>query len=137
MKISTPKIFQKRIVVKEPHLDEMHHVNNVQYLQWIQDVAKDHWQEVSKEEWNSIYAWVALNHFIEYKKPAFLNDELLIQTHVHEFSGPKSNRLVRISNEKTGELIVQSSTWWCMISRETNKPARVFQEILERFNNNS
>lgn len=117
----------------EKHLDEMNHVNNVQYLQWIQDIAKSHWSQKANPIWLEKYAWVALNHFIEYKKPAFLNDELLIQTHVHSFEGVKSNRLVRISNKSTGELIVQSSTWWCMLDRETGKPARVLKEMVEAF----
>lgn len=131
--MSNPQIFEQNISVTRAHLDELNHVNNVQYLQWIQDVAKEHWLEAAQAEWLEKYAWVALNHFIEYKKPAFLGDELLVQTHVHEFTGAKSKRLVRITNKKTGDLVVQSSTWWCMIDRETNKPMRLPAEMLKSF----
>lgn len=131
--MSKPKVYRQNTVVNKGHLDELNHVNNVQYLQWIQDVAKAHWLEAARPEWLEKYAWVALNHFIEYKKPAFLEDELLIQTHVHEFTGAKSHRFVRITNVKSGDLIVQSSTWWCMIDKETNKPARLPTEMLDSF----
>lgn len=129
----TPKVFEQKTIVIDDHLDEMNHVNNVQYLQWIQDVAKAHWLEAAKPSWIEQYAWVTLNHFIEYKKPAFLGDELLIQTHVQEFTGAKSNRLVRFTNQKTNELIVQASTWWCMIDRKTNRPVRLPAEMLKSF----
>ena len=128
-----PQVFQQKLTVTASHLDEMNHVNNVQYLQWIQDVAKGHWEQAAAPIWLERYAWVVLNHFIEYKKPACLGNQLLIQTHVDSFTGPKSNRLVRITNEETQELIVQSSTWWCMIDRKTNRPVRVTQEMLTSF----
>ncbi len=119
--------------VTEDHLDEMNHVNNVQYLQWIQDVAKGHWEQEAKSEWLEQYAWVALSHHIEYKKAAFRGDQLKAMTHVHEFSGPKSHRLVRIINSDTNDLLVQSSSWWCMIDRKSNKPIRVPEEMANKF----
>ncbi len=131
--MDNPNIYQESITVTEDHLDELKHVNNVQYLQWIQDVAKHHWDLKGDPVWLEKYAWVALNHFIEYKKPAFLGDKLLLQTHVHSFEGVKSNRLVRITNEASGTLIVQSSTNWCMIDRATNKPSRVLKEMVDAF----
>lgn len=131
--MNDPEVFEQEITVEQAHLDKLNHVNNVQFLQWIQDVAEGHWLQAAKPVWLEKYAWVALNHFIEYKKPAFLGDKLLIQTHVNEFTGPKSNRFVRITNPKTGDLIVQSSTWWCMIDRASSRPVRLPEEILESF----
>lgn len=127
------KFFTFDIQVRPEHLDEMQHVNNVQYLHWIQDVAKLHWEREAKSEWLEKYAWVALSHHIEYKKPAFENDDLLAMTHVHEFSGPKSHRLVRIKNVKTEDLLVQSSSWWCMIDRSSGRPVRVPNEMIHLF----
>ncbi len=124
-----PKVFQMEFSVQSSDLDEMNHVNNVNYLQWIQDVAKGHWEQEAKQEWLDQYAWVALSHHIEYKKPSFLGDKLKAMTHVHEFSGPKSHRLVRIVNADTEQLIVQSSSWWCMVDKESGRPIRVPDEM--------
>ena len=33
--------YEKRIRVSENDLDELKHVNNVRYVQWIQDISKD------------------------------------------------------------------------------------------------
>lgn len=131
--MSEAKIFELELTVEQSHLDEMNHVNNVQYLQWVQDVAKAHWEDYAKPSWLKAYAWVALNHFIEYKKPAFLGDELILKTHVHEFSGVKSVRLVRIFSKETNELLAQSKTEWCMIKKENLRPTRVPEEITKSF----
>lgn len=62
--MENPDVYQEHILVTKNHLDELNHVNNVQYLQWIQDVAQRHWESKATELWLQKYAWVALNHFI-------------------------------------------------------------------------
>ena len=128
-----PQIYEIQLKVTEGDLDAMQHVNNVRYLQWVQDVAEAHWKKVAQPEWLENYAWVVLNHFIEYKKPALLGDEVKITTHVHENTGPKSNRLVRIHNAKTEQLLVQASTWWCLLDAKTGRPLRVTDELVRAF----
>ena len=34
--------FEQTLTVTSDHLDELKHVNNVQYLQWVQDIAGAH-----------------------------------------------------------------------------------------------
>ncbi len=128
-----PIVFEMEIMVQPEHLDEMNHVNNVQYLHWVQDVAKAHWEHAANTKWLTDFAWVALSHHIEYKKPAFLGDTLVVRTHVHDFGGVKSHRLVRIVNKATEALVVQASTQWCLIKRDTFKPTRVPNEMIAPF----
>ncbi len=128
-----PPIYEMSLMVQEDDLDAMNHVNNVRYLQWVQDAAEAHWQNVGNPEMLEKYAWVVINHFIEYKKPAVLGDEILIKTHVHENTGPKSNRLVRIYRAKDEVLLAQASTWWCLLDAKTSRPIRVTQELIDTF----
>ncbi len=123
------KTFEMDIDVVQAHLDENDHVNNVQYLQWIQDVAKAHWENEADPNWLNDFYWVALSHFIEYKKPAVLNDSLIIKTHIESFKGVKSERFVRIYNKTSGDLLCQCVTIWCMLDRTTNRPTRVTKEM--------
>ncbi|WP_339697718.1 thioesterase family protein [uncultured Roseivirga sp.] len=128
-----PAIFESTFKVTSDDLDAMQHVNNVRYLQWVQDISEAHWTQAAKPLWLEQYKWVAINHFIEYKKPAFLGDQIQIKTHVHEHTGVKSNRLVRVFNATTGDLLMQSSSWWCMIDANTLKPTRIPKEVTEAF----
>ncbi|KOF04417.1 hypothetical protein OB69_01035 [Roseivirga seohaensis subsp. aquiponti] len=128
-----PAIFESTFEVTAADLDAMQHVNNVRYLQWVQDVSEAAWTQTAKPEWLEQYKWVAINHFIEYKKPAFLGDQIQIKTHVNEHTGVKSNRLVRVFNATTGDLLMQSSSWWCMIDANNLKPTRIPKEVTEAF----
>lgn len=137
MSEKNPQVFEMTLTVTEADLDAMNHVNNVRYLQWVQDVAEAHWRKVAKPQWLENYAWVVINHFIEYKKPALLGNKILVQTHVHENTGPKSQRLVRVFNAETKELLCQASTWWCLLNGETKRPIRVPEEIIAAFSSSA
>jgi len=121
------------IKVTQEHIDEMDHVNNVVYLQWIQDVAISHWVTMATKEWQEKYLWVALRHEIDYKKPAFLGDELIAETYVASMSGVKSERCTKIYNAVSGEVMVESVTFWCQLDAKTKRPKRVEQEMIDLY----
>ena len=41
--------FTQEIIVLKKHLDDLNHVNNVQYLYWAQEIAKSHWAFLIKD----------------------------------------------------------------------------------------
>lgn len=119
------------IVVGASHLDELNHVNNVVYLQWIQDVAKAHWFSKTNDVINSSYFWVVRSHHIEYKKQAFAEDRLRVKTFVSNYKGPFSERIVQFYRDE--ELIVEAKSNWCLIGTAEQKPKRVPAEIQDLF----
>lgn len=125
------EIFEHQIIVKEQHLDDLNHVNNVVYLQWVQDVAAAHWNLKATPEMKENYVWVVLNHFLEYKRPALLGETLIAQTYVQNYDGAKSERHVRILRGET--LLVQAKTTWCLLDNTTQKPKRVPPEFASIF----
>lgn len=127
------KKFRETIFVRKDHLDDNDHVNNVQYLQWVQEIAKAHWEFEAKDEWLNKYVWVALSHHIEYKKPAYIDQELIVETFINSFDGVKSNRKVEIKNAGDQELICQCLTVWVMLDKHTNRPTRCPREMIDAF----
>lgn len=109
-------------------IDHLNHVNNVVYLQWVQEIAKKHWSILSNKELDAKYSWVVIRHEIDYKKQALLHDKLLIKTSIGETSGLTSIRYVEIFKEDL--LIAKAKTTWVLISNKTFKPTRITQEIL-------
>ena len=89
------KKYTQEVTVTESHLDQLQHVNNVQYLQWVQDIAGAHWQSLVKGSKETFGLWVVRSHHIEYKRQAKLGDVLLIETHVALTEGFLSERKVR------------------------------------------
>jgi acyl-CoA thioester hydrolase len=129
----TPEIFEKSITVKASDLDELKHVNNVQYVQWIQDIAKEHWEKRASEEILNTYFWVVIRHEIDYKQQAFLDDELIIQTFVGEHTHVTSQRLVNIINKETNKVLVKAKSTWCLMDYKNKKPVKISQEMVRVF----
>lgn len=123
--------FTKQISVTEEHLDELNHVNNVVYLQWVQDVAKEHWLHRVDSNINQQFFWVVRSHHLDYKKQVFEGDILDIVTYVVNYKGPFSERAVDFL--KGNELVVSARSNWCLLDAQTQKPVRVPDIIKELF----
>ncbi|MCK0179987.1 acyl-CoA thioesterase [Flavobacteriaceae bacterium S0862] len=125
------QVYEQRIKITKDDLDELNHVNNVRYVQWIQDIAKAHWKKNVTQDIKDSFFWVVVSHFIEYKSPAFLNDQILIKTYVTKPKGVTSTRIVEMYKDNT--LLVKAETVWCLLSTSTNRPTRITEEIADLF----
>ena len=128
------KVLEKKILVSKNDLDDLNHVNNVVYIQWIQKIAKEHWEKLASNEILDNYYWVLLEHQIKYLYPALLDDKIRIKTYIDSTEEIKSSRIVEIYNNDTNRLLVNSRTIWCLINFKTNKPVRIPDEIRQVFN---
>ena len=127
------QIFEKTLTVSNNDLDGLNHVNNVRYVQWVQDVAEEHWNLKASADILDAYFWVMLSHHIQYKGQAFLNDILVLKTFVTKSEGVTSTRMVEIYNKNFGKLLTTSETKWCFMTKNNNRPARIPQNIIELF----
>ncbi|MBL7844651.1 MAG: acyl-CoA thioesterase [Cyclobacteriaceae bacterium] len=127
------KTFEQAITVQQHDIDGLNHVNNVVYLQWVQDVATAHWQSLASMEIQKKYSWVVLKHEIEYFSPALLNDVLTVKTWVEKSEGVRSERHVEFYNYKTNKLLVRAKTNWCLLDASTMRPRRIEEDILQLF----
>lgn len=125
--------FEQTLTVTKEHLDELQHVNNVQYLQWVQEIAGAHWQELIKDNPTEFGLWVVRSHHIEYKHQAKLGDRLKIVTHVALTEGFQSERRVRFFLADSDRLIAQCSTHWCYLDPQTHKLLRIPEEVYAVF----
>ena len=120
-------------VVKEEDIDALEHVNNVRYVQWVQDAAEAHWNHLATAELQAAYIWMVLSHEIQYKGQAFLGEEVSIRTYVTRSSGVTSTRIVEIYNADKKKLLVKATTEWCLLSKASKRPARLTPELIELF----
>ncbi|CAM1362943.1 acyl-CoA thioesterase [Tenacibaculum xiamenense] len=120
-------VYEKTQVVQKSEIDEYNHVNNVVYVQWIQNIANEHWQELTKGVESIDYVWFIVRHEIDYKAQAVLNDTITIKTWVGKTEGVKSVRHVEIS--RGSQVIVKSQTTFCLVDNKTGRPKRITEEI--------
>jgi len=121
--------YYQTIKVQPNEIDNLNHVNNVVYLQWVNDIAEKHWEILTNDEIDKKYFWVAIRHEIDYVNPAFLNDEITVYTWVGESKGVRSIRNVHIYRGDT--LLVKTKTTWCLINSKTLKPSRIEKDIFD------
>ena len=126
------KKFTNNILVSYDEIDHQNHVNNVVYLQWINDISIKHWNAVSNDEINSNYTWVAVRHEIDYLKPAFLDEKITVTTWIESLAGVKSIRRVEIYRDN--ELLAKSKTTWVLLDANTQKITRIPESINSLFN---
>lgn len=126
-------VFETKITVKESDLDELNHVNNIRYVEWVQEIAKQHWLKKATPTIVNTYFWVMTNHCITYKNPALLHDTLHVKTYIKSNEGAISTRIVEISNAHSNTIIAKSETKWCLISMKTKRPVRITEAITHPF----
>jgi acyl-CoA thioester hydrolase len=121
------------IQVMESDIDGLGHVNNVSYLRWVQNVAAAHWAAVAPAEEQAKLLWVVVRHEIDYKRAAYLGDEIVARTWVGKATRIRFERHSEILLAKDRSVLAQALTIWCPIDAATRKPALVSAEVRARF----
>lgn len=123
--------FEHLFTVKADDIDVQGHVNNVRYLQWIQDIAVRHWLSKASEIQKNEIVWVVLRHEIDYLRPAFENEEITAATWVGEPTGAKWERLTEIRRGE--QVLVKAKSIWCALDAKRLRPRRINAELKETF----
>ena len=76
--------------------------------------------------------FVVRRHQIDYLRPAFLGDELRIETRVIEIGVATCNRQTKIVREKDGLPLANAITEWAYIDLARGRPIRIPADIRGR-----
>ena len=115
------------------HIDELGHVNNAVWVQWIQQVAVAHWEAVAEPKHKDAYFWVVVRHEIDYLRPAHEGDAVTARTCVADApQGARFDRFVEFTGAD-GKTCVRAKTQWAIIDRALARPIRVPPEVIAPF----
>src|SRR3546814_4271816 len=64
--VATMKSFTLSLTATPDTIDELGHVNNAVWVQWIQQVATAHWDAAAPQSHKDAYIWVVVRHEIDY-----------------------------------------------------------------------
>ncbi len=121
--------FTLKHVVNTSEIDDLNHVNNVVYIQWMDTIASKHMAELTKDHSLEEYVRAVIRHEIDYKEQAVLNDEIIMKTWVGETAGFTSIRHVEFFKETV--LLAKAKTTWCLLDAKTFKPTRIRENVLK------
>jgi acyl-CoA thioester hydrolase len=119
------------LAVDPGDIDFMGHVNNSVYLKWVQEAVIAYWRRVAPAEAVAQHLWVALKHEITYRRPAFLDDNVVAQVVAEGMQGARAffHTLIKRGEDVLAE--VKSS--WCCLDAATQRPARLARDVVRMF----
>jgi acyl-CoA thioester hydrolase len=131
--VSEPHKFTRTFTAQPVHIDELGHVNNSVWVQWIQDLAAAHWDTAARAEDHARFFWVVIRHEIDYRGNIAAGESATGTTYIPDpAQGAKSVRVAEFTNE-AGKTLVSARTTWAMLDKESGRLARVRPEVLAPF----
>jgi acyl-CoA thioester hydrolase len=131
----TSSIYTKNFVIPQSAIDENGHVNNVVYVQWMQDIAVEHYSTIG-----GVFAqgtdstWVVHEHKIEYLLPAFAGEEIEIKTWIESIRRVRSTRKYEFVRISDGKVLVKGETDWVFVDAKTGAPRVIPDEVAKVMN---
>jgi acyl-CoA thioester hydrolase len=126
-------VFEQSIVASDADIDELGHVNNAVWVQWIQTVAVAHWTAVADAAHADAYIWVVIRHEIDYLRAAFSGDRIVARTWVGDApKGARFNRHMEFLGVD-GKVCVRADTQWAIIDKASGRPIRVPPDVIAPF----
>lgn len=123
--------FSYELSVPAEAVDQNRHVNNVMYVQWMQDAAVKHFDflggtSIMQEVCAS---WFVREHNIKYLNPAFEGDILTVTTQVTDMKRVRCTRTYTFTRKTDNKTIVAGETDWVFVDAETGRPKVIPQKI--------
>jgi acyl-CoA thioester hydrolase len=126
--------YSKSFTIPKDSIDENGHVNNVAYVQWMQDIAIEHYEFIGGiEAQGNDATWVVREHKVEYFLPVFEGEEIEIRTWVENIRRVRSLRKYEFVRKSDNKLLVKGETDWVFVDVKTGAPRAVPNEVINVF----
>jgi acyl-CoA thioester hydrolase len=128
--------FRRARVIAPEDIDELGHVNNVRWVQFVAELAGAH-VALHGADLASLRAqgalWIVRRHEIDYHRPALPGEEIVEETWVEKMTGAKSERHSRFTRASDGALLVSAVTIWAYVDAKTLRPTRIPEALRARY----
>jgi acyl-CoA thioester hydrolase len=136
MTLSQPDpIYRYEFTIPSEALDANGHVNNVHYVQWMQDVAVRHFEALGGIPLiRGLGAtWVVRSHNIEYLGPAFAGERIEVRTWVANIRRVRSLRRYEFVRNLDSQLLVKGETEWVFVDAKSGRPLAIPDGVVQLF----
>jgi acyl-CoA thioester hydrolase len=116
-------------------IDENDHVNNVEYVRWMQEAAVRHFESVGGNPLMQAAGatWVVRSHHVEYLRPALRGERIRVRTWVEDFRRVMSKRKYEFLRATGGAALARGETEWVFVDAATGRPKSIPAEIQALF----
>lgn len=129
------QVYQYKLTVPEDTVDVNGHVNNLEYLRWMQSAAILHSdsQGCTKVTTAVGATWVVRTHRVEYLRPALAGEQIIVLTWVSNFRRVRSLRKYRIIRVEDNAVLVEGETDWVFVDAQTGRLRSIPQNVIAAF----
>jgi acyl-CoA thioester hydrolase len=125
--------FSLSFTARPEHIDELGHVNNAVWVQWMEAIATRHWEAVAPAEHQATYVWVVTRHEIDYRGNVREGESVTATTFIPDPPhGARFDRRVDFA-DATGKVIVSARTTWALIDKASGRLARIPADVAAPF----
>ena len=120
------------LVVPASAIDANGHVNNVQYVQWMQEAAVFHSARLGwpQERYAAIdRTWIIRSHTIEYLHSAYAGDALTVYTWVADFQKIRTLRKFKFHRPADDTVLAVAATVFIFCDLHTGRPRTIPPEV--------
>jgi acyl-CoA thioester hydrolase len=131
-----PAVYEHIHTVAAAEIDELGHAGNLVYLQWTQAAAIAHsaLQGWPAEAYRRLGAgFVVRSHQIEYLRPAYVGERIVVRTWVADFRRASSLRKYEIRHADDGGLLARAETLWAFVNLASGRPTRIPPDLEAAF----
>lgn len=135
-RLMDPLAYSQQLLVEEVDIDDLGHVNNAVFLQWVEACCRAHAerQGMPTEKMLELGALpVVRRHLATYRHPGNLGDRLEVSTRIVRFRGPLASRHNEVHRLSDGKLLVDVETDWVWIDPVSGKPKAPPAAVLAAF----
>lgn len=119
------------ITVSADAIDELGHVNNVVYLQWVQQAITAYWRAVARKEDVDRLRWIVASHEIFYRKPAYHRDSLIATVQITKHTASRAWFSTHIGRD--GETVAEVHSTLCCLDASSGQLVRITPDLAQPF----
>jgi len=130
-----PATYTCSITATPADIDELGHVNNAVWVQWMERVSVDHWRRDADPAHVDAYVWVVTRHEIDYRGNVTQGETVTARTWIPDAPrGARFDRLIEFTGPD-GKVKVAAKSTWAIIDKATGRILRVPPEVAAPFLN--
>nr|WP_294137143.1 acyl-CoA thioesterase [Sphingobium sp.] len=132
-RIDMASSYTTHITARAADIDILGHVNNAVWVQWMEQVATEHWTHDADPAHVDAYVWVVTRHEIDYRGNVAEGETVTARTWIPD--GPRGARFDRLIEftGPDGKVKVTARSTWAIVDKGTGRILRVPPEVAANF----
>jgi acyl-CoA thioester hydrolase len=129
------QVYRWEFVVSPEAIDANRHVNNVLYVQWMQEIAMAHAAATGGTAAADALGgvWFARSHKIEYLRAAVQGDALIVLTWIVDMGRVRSRRGYQFLRAADGVELACAESEWVFVDAASSRPRAIPPEVAACF----